>query len=270
MPSWSTITVPGADVGAAASVSALTAAFPGGIPPDGAAGVIRVGTWPDMAMVELRWHSALGKWIGNHIALLNSCDQGYLGMPNTAAAGNANDNSHLALIYVGATAYGTPSAGTAAQSGYFVRAVEYVYDLLNAGLKLQGRMQGLLSGNNPNTLTVVPLWFAKKNTDTFAAFGGDGTNLLPPSDAVGGTYPDTNNVLKLVSPTTVLPSGAQYLSTGWQDLSGFINTANVASDKRYLFPKLYGKMSVAAAASGSAPTYAGACIDMDVAARWTS
>lgn len=266
---WHTIDVPGADVAAAASVSALTAAFPGGIPPDGANGLIRVGTWPDLAQVELWWDAALGKWIGLPITLLNSADQGYLGMPNTAAVGNANDNSHLALLYVGATAYGVPNAGAAAQSGTFIRALEYAYDLLNAGLKLQGRLQGILAGNGTQTMSIVPLWFAKKSTDTFTAFGGDGTNLLPPGDAVGGVYPDTNAVLKLTSPAAALPAGAQYLTTGWQDLSGFLNTGNIASDKRYLFPRMFGKMS-AATSGATSPTYGGAAIDLDLSARWTT
>lgn len=267
MPAWHTITVPGADVAVASSVAALNAAFPGGTPPDGAMGIVRVGVWPDVAQVELWWDDALGKWIGSPIQLLNSADQGYLGLPNTAAVGTANDNSHLMLLYVGASAYGVANAGSAPQSGYYTRAIEYVYDLLNAGLKLQGRLQAILAGaSGGQTMSIVPLWFAKKATDTFAAFGGDGTNLLPPADAVGGVYPDTNNVLKLTSPATPLPAGAQFLSTGWQDLSGFLNVANIAADKRYLFAKMYAKMSAAVAN----PNGGGAAVDIDLAGRWTS
>jgi hypothetical protein len=240
----------------------------GGTPVDGQLGLIRTGTAPDVAQVDLMYSTvasaAAGRpiWIQiGFVNLIHMLDQGYMGLPNN---GGANDNATLGLVYVAAGSFSALNAGNVNQIGSTIEAIEFAGALFAAGLKLQARHQGFYAGNGTVAMTVQPHWFQRNTTDIPAGPpGGDSPRLGVPSDAINATNINSNARLAITGPTAAIAGGVEWRTTGWVDMVE-LTSSNVT--KKYLYPRLFAKMPSAIAN----PTPAGATIDVQVAARWTT
>lgn len=233
------ISVPGSlavDSGTSGPIAVLTgnsiSSLGAGPFEDGQIAVIRVGTWPDLVEVLLKWNQAANKWVGEFFPLLAPIDQHYSGV-NTAT-------------------YSYPStsdgASTTTAYGYLTKPVPHAADLFAAGLKLQTRMNGFVHGNStPSAITVQSFWYQHDNGDA-VAFDTNGAG------AIGQGTP-------VVSPASL---SVVYEAAGWDYVfkngtSTPLSSADVV--KQNLWPRLYAKV-------GTAGSYGG--LLMSVEARWAT
>lgn len=328
-------------VAVGSTVAQLNASFSGGVVPDAAMGIIRVGIWPDVSQVELTYvGGAVGKWVQiSFQKLIHMLDQGYLGLPNTGTTAGTN-NATLGVVYAAAASNGWgAAAGNANQTGVSIEGIEYADLFYAAGLKIQARMQGFFAGNGVEAMTTIPMWFQRNSGDVpQGPPAGDSPRLGVPTDAIQPAAIEAANPpagrCGIVSPIAVIQGGVEWRKTGWVDMpelasttlssaitlggttlavassTGFPASGNytiqVESEqmlvtagqgtnswtvtraqggtsaaahssgtpasiitKRYLMPRLYAKQGVARN-TGTTPNFAGAMIDVEVSARWTS
>lgn len=237
-------------------------------PQDGDPASLRVGTWPDTAKVDLEYNAAASIAAGRAIweqigayTLIAMGDQGYMGLPNNGTPGTT-DNGSLGYVYVPASSFNVNNGGTANQAGYTTVEMEYADLFQQAGLKMQARMQGFFAGNGTNPIFVIPIWLTYNSGDV-KGLDGASPRLSPPPEAISVANTESNSRVALTSPSAAIAGGVQWLSTGWVNHT----EVNAATLKRMLYPRLYAKMPNGAVA---APTPAGAMIDVQVSARWTT
>lgn len=237
-------------------------------PTDGDMVTLRVGTWPDTAKLDLVYSQAASALAGRAIweqigfyTLITMGDQGYMGLPTNGTPGTT-DNSALGLVYQPAGSFNVLNAGNPNQTGYTVTEIEYADLFQQAGMKLQARQQGFYAGTGTAPIYVIPLFMTYNSGDAPGALGAS-PRLAPQAETISVAASEAANRAALTSPNAAIAGGVQWLSTGWVNMT----EVNAATLKRMLYAKLFAKMPNGAVAS---PNPAGAMIDIQVAARWTT
>jgi hypothetical protein len=326
MPSWHAVDLGVA--GGAMKIGATIAAIGNGST-DGEPAILRVGTWPNITDLPLKWDAANSRWVSEEFVLITQQDSwamdlgnrkgtdlvqwsavenavpfgkafslltaatdlsaaafsGGTGVVNVedttsphsfpfAGAGGSGGAGFLQIrdnfiSYTGKT--GTTFTGcTLLQgSGGVIPIGEYatqgypggwglVVDVLNnvdllwaAGMHIQERLNSLMNhGPGNKVMQIAPYWMQYDP--------GDGTSALmtiPPSGGIG---------------VGAALASTQGEAVGWNQERTFYLTPNEFSDwalpaptKRFLVPRLVGKMAAGAVSSGE-------ILDTKLAVRWAS
>lgn len=232
---------------------------------NGQLGIIRIGSWPDVDDVLLRWNSSQQKWVSSEFTVIKSLDTIWL-----------KDQSPFSnWMYLNQVAPGGGGGGCTSFN------VSRVGELFAAGLHLQDRSQvrafaGASGGR------VAP-WFYEQNDEDWVEFANDiglvvwpsgsGVSINdPPSGTIRPTFtsPDTATTFRPAGTGLNIPyspnigkgndlvidsSGtAKEYAVGWKDVNFFVSNADgtlsstaYVPQKRFIYPALYGYGSISLA-----------------------
>lgn len=163
---------------------------------DGQPGELRVGTWPDQAVMRFTWNATASKWVGEAIPLVAMMDQGYLTFSNTGT-----------YQYLAAT---TGGSGTPTQTGWTSRSIPHMAEIYSQGGRLQAELTGIIAGNSVDTGSVRGYFFAHDDGDTVNTIVANA-----PNGALGNTNAITGGI-EVVTPGT---SAGRMRGSGWHDVT---------------------------------------------------
>lgn len=314
--------------GSAPPVVATTAAGLGSGTADGALGIIRLGTWPDIHEERFTWRAADSRWVGDEQVVLTQNDRWSLDLGNYAESAltawnwfsNPNPNSGNTYVrlngshnfgsaaflggtgvinvttqvnfdtapftatgfvrcrdnriaYTGKTAstftgctlnFGSGSTATTGADvvqeavggfGTVSTPIMFASAMVGAGFTLQERMVALMNaspqtGSSPGIrLEAAPYWVQYNNSDGFVPI----TN--PPTGGIGlGAILTSTTDIGLAKPSE---RPFTWVENAWSNFAAGTIT------KRYLVPRLYGRMQASA-------TDTGQVLDATLRVRWTT